>query len=287
MREVLAMHKTWHLFLLLILFLSGRALANDTLGMVKGGNLVPKKTEDVSMVSESLFVSKEKIRVEYEFRNNSDKPVEGIVLFPLMEFFSVQPYPFDTREFEKNKDPLGFSVKAGGAVIPVRIDKKKICIDKKNDVYQLNVQYYWNYTFPPQQSVRVEHSYLPVAGSGGLSEEDKRNYCIDSAFEKDFKNLSAKLGRNIGENENLLEYMHYHSFAHIGYILKTAKNWAGPIQNFKLVIEKPSPGSLVSTCWKGLKKINKTQFEFERKNFIPSQDLNVLFVDDAVEDVPR
>ena len=50
-------------------------------------------------------------------------------------------------------------------------------------------------------------------------------------------------------------------FSALGYILTTGANWAKPIENFKLTIERDK-GELVSFCWDGkVNKISPTQFE--------------------------
>ena len=68
------------------------------------------------------------------------------------------------------------------------------------------------------------------------------------------------------------------AYSALGYILTTGANWAKPIQNFKLTIERDS-NELVSFCWLGrVKKISATQFQMIEKNFIPQQDLDIIFV---------
>jgi hypothetical protein len=47
----------------------------------------------------------------------------------------------------------------------------------------------------------------------------------------------------------------------ISYILTTGANWAGPIQEFRLVVDKGAPNALVSFCAQGVRKIGPTQFE--------------------------
>jgi uncharacterized iron-regulated membrane protein len=50
------------------------------------------------------------------------------------------------------------------------------------------------------------------------------------------------------------------------------------IQSFKLTIER-DPNELVSFCWNGqVKKISSTQFQMTEKNFVPKQDLDIIFV---------
>lgn len=56
----------------------------------------------------------------------------------------------------------------------------------------------------------------------------------------------------------------------LGYILTTGGNWAdGTIDDFRLVVDKESPNSVVSFCGDNVKKISPTQFEMRAKNFKP------------------
>ena len=64
----------------------------------------------------------------------------------------------------------------------------------------------------------------------------------------------------------------------IAYVLTTGANWAGPIGDFHLVVDKGAPDSLVSFCGDGVKKISPTQFELRHANFTPSRDLNILIL---------
>ena len=67
-------------------------------------------------------------------------------------------------------------------------------------------------------------------------------------------------------------------YSALGYILKTGANWAKPIEHFKLTIER-DPNELVSFCWAGkVTKISPTRFQMLEKNFLPKQDLEIIFV---------
>lgn len=132
-------------------------------------------------------------------------------------------------------------------------------------------------TFPPNARVTVEHEYVPRAGGsvgGGLSKEyrnesyftqTRRKYCIDDDF---LASLDRKGKKGAAYSEIWL-----------GYVLTTGANWKGPITDFRLVVDKGKPESLVSFCAEGVKKISPTRFESRRKSFTPEGDLDVLIVD--------
>ena len=105
---------------------------------------------------------------------------------------------------------------------------------------------------------------MPLVG-GSVSfypEEDEKIYCMDQNFKAGLKKAKSQ----------------YAPYQALGYILKTGANWAKPIQSFKLTIER-DPNELVSFCWNGqVKKISSTQFQMTEKNFVPKQDLDIIFV---------
>lgn len=58
-------------------------LANDSTGWVSTGGIQYLKSQNIRMVSEDLYISERKIRLEYEFHNDSDQNIRETVLFPL------------------------------------------------------------------------------------------------------------------------------------------------------------------------------------------------------------
>ncbi|WP_394804211.1 DUF4424 family protein [Acinetobacter johnsonii] len=90
--------------------------------------------------------------------------------------------------------------------------------------------------------------------------------------------IQLKLKNRHGVQRTLTAKSQYAPYQALGYILKTGANWAKPIQSFKLTIER-DPNELVSFCWNGqVKKISSTQFQMTEKNFVPKQDLDIIFV---------
>jgi hypothetical protein len=45
-----------------------------------------------------------------------------------------------------------------------------------------------------------------------------------------------------------------------------------------LKVKKDKPSTLVSFCWENLKKVSDLEFESEKENFTPKNDLSILFV---------
>ena len=130
--------------------------------------------------------------------------------------------------------------------------------------WQAQVIYSWQQTFLPNQVTRVRHQYTPLLGGAVyLFPEKAKSVCVDDNLKKALR----KLGNPTP------------NYSELGYILKTGANWAKPIEHFSLTIEK-EPNQFVSLCWKGqLKKISATQFQAIETNFVPKQDLQIIFID--------
>lgn len=142
--------------------------------------------------------------------------------------------------------------------------------------WTLKSTYTWQQVFPAGRELVVEHRYTPsVGGSVGtlLTTADTdntdyiRRFCIDHTF------TSAVLrAKKPGQD--------YPPFSEkrISYILKTGANWAAPIADFRLVVDKGDAKNLVSFCGDGVRKIAPTRFEMRKKNFLPDANLAVLIL---------
>jgi len=146
----------------------------------------------------------------------------------------------------------------------------------------LQTTYYWEQTFPALAETLVEHRYKPSVGASVQTalgtpneskepwyEEYKEKYCFDyeflAAVERARRAVNSRTGAPYSEQR-------------IDYILKTGANWSGPIKDFRLVVDKGDPGSLVSFCGQEVKKISDTQFELRRVDYTPDGNLSVLIL---------
>jgi hypothetical protein len=98
---------------------SGLAQANDTTAVLKTGGLQFTHSDEISMDKETLFISAKEIRVDYIFRNVSDKPVDSLVAFPMPDIEGGQMS--DVADGDHDKDNfLDFTVtQDGGAIAPM------------------------------------------------------------------------------------------------------------------------------------------------------------------------
>lgn len=143
--------------------------------------------------------------------------------------------------------------------------------------WTLKTTWYWTQSFEPGREVVIEHLYAPaVGGSAGSLIGDRETdlpeaaadyaarYCTDAGF-------IAAAARKRAEGLYLTETW-------IDYVLTTGANWSGPIGDFRLVVDKGSPDTLVSFCGEGVTKIGPTQFEVRHQNWTPTRDLEVLIL---------
>lgn len=124
--------------------------------------------------------------------------------------------------------------------------------------------YSFKQTFKANQPTFIHHSYVPLVGGSVMVHTDiLPNYCASQ--DRDFLTATKKS-------------LPYQS---MGYILSTGANWAKPIQNFTMTIERDKD-EIVSYCWQGnatkVVKGNKVQFVMKKSNFLPNQEVNILFV---------
>ena len=150
--------------------------------------------------------------------------------------------------------------------------------------WTLKTTYYWRQTFPAQQELVIEHRYKPSVGATagvrvGPQIPDTRSYAETYCIEPTF---IAGIGRAQRALEKIKDG--YLSERRVAYILKTGANWAGPIADFTLTVDKGKPDNLVSFCGNDIKKLSPTQFQVHYRKFTPDADLAVLFV---IKNVPE
>jgi hypothetical protein len=138
--------------------------------------------------------------------------------------------------------------------------------------------------FPPQRQVLVEHKYRTSLGmsfdtvlrkavreSKGMEKEFQRyrtDFCVDDGLLKGVDRIAGDAPENVAKLRE----------QRISYILKTGANWAGPIKDFRLVIDKGKADRLTSFCADNVKKISPTLFEVRAKDFTPTTNLKILII---------
>jgi hypothetical protein len=157
--------------------------------------------------------------------------------------------------------------------------------DQDEARWSVEKKYYWSQNFPAHSLIHISHQYTPALGSfntaePGLLEPQVENgvyareldsFCIDPPLRK---TLSAYAQRH----DELVPY------SYVDFILTTANTWKTPIEDFTLIVERPthkdSQQTLVSFCWNGpVTKIDDTHFSAHATNLIPKKELRIGFFD--------
>ncbi|WP_421731378.1 DUF4424 domain-containing protein [Brevundimonas sp.] len=152
-------------------------------------------------------------------------------------------------------------------------------------LWTLKTTHYWTQVFPAGREIGIDHRYTPAAGGTvdtligrtdlegdaeaqaywqGEQARYAAQYCTDPDF------IAAARRKRVPD-QVLPETW-------IDYVLVTGANWAEPIGDFRLVVDKGSPSALVSFCATGVRKISPTQFEVRHRDFVPTRDLSVLIL---------
>ena len=144
-------------------------------------------------------------------------------------------------------------------------------------LWTLKTTHYWTQVFPAGRELDVRHQYAPAVGGsagsifgdpalegGEYGRQHVDRYCADGAFRAGARRMRAR-GLYLTETW-------------VDYILTTGANWAEPIGEFRLVVDKGSSRNLVSFCGEGVRKVSPTRFEMRRTNFTPTRDLSVLIL---------
>lgn len=104
---------------------AGAARANDSTAQLGAGGLTLVPNAGVEMAREDLYVSKDEIRIAYEFVNKTDKPITTLVAFPLpvlsgvdVGFNTILPVDDDPKNF------VGFEVSVDGRKVAPQVEQR-------------------------------------------------------------------------------------------------------------------------------------------------------------------
>jgi hypothetical protein len=121
------MVRTFSLALALSLGASA-ALANDTTAELKTGGLEFTRSAEITMMAEKLYISPKQVRVDYVYRNTTDKDVETYVAFPMPDITGSGDPMMDAGDTSKDNF-LGFSVTQDDVAINPLLQQKIYAAD--------------------------------------------------------------------------------------------------------------------------------------------------------------
>jgi hypothetical protein len=156
-----------------------------------------------------------------------------------------------------------------------KLEREKLAVKDENGAWLVpqwlyQTVYEWRQTFAPGKT-EVDISYKPLYGASNDYQyyyeggKGAPLYCLDGGVKKKLAELKAK-----GKSPEPLT---------VGYILKTAKNWRGPIGEFHLnIVEK---NSFSSFCAPDGLKASDDGKSWQAKNFVPGADLSIVFYQES------
>lgn len=133
--------------------------ANDSIAELGTGGLILSRSDAIAMESEDLYISPEKVTVDYVFRNNTDKDVDAIVAFPMPDI-EGDPNEMPAIPDGQSDNFLGFEVTIDGVAAKPQLEQKAfgLGIDISADLKAQNVPLY-----PFGDAARAALAKLPQA----------------------------------------------------------------------------------------------------------------------------
>lgn len=147
---------------------------------------------------------------------------------------------------------------------------------KANDLLDLDAalwsyraSFEWDQSFEPGET-RIEISYAPVFNEWSDITRDAfpeiepggsatKTYCIDDALRRAFRRKPS-----------------YELYA-VTHRAAPAAGWHGPVERYRLLVDKGAPANLVAFCPAGARKASPTTFEWTATNVTPGGETGVLF----------
>ncbi len=103
------------------------ALANDSVAGLGAGGLILGRTDAISMDNEDLFISMDAVKVDYVFRNTTDKDVETIVAFPMPDI-DAEPNDMPNLPDYTSDNFLDFKVWIDGAPVTPMLEQRAFAV---------------------------------------------------------------------------------------------------------------------------------------------------------------
>lgn len=126
-----------------LLALALPALANDGWGGLSATGLTFGQTSAIAMEEEDLFISPDRITVDYTFRNLTQQDVTGEVIFPLppIGVWSMLESMWNLPEDPTRDNLVNFSATVDGQPVAVQIDRIAVIEPEWQEGRPLNEQY--------------------------------------------------------------------------------------------------------------------------------------------------
>ena len=140
--------------------------------------------------------------------------------------------------------------------------------DGDDKMWQKLISYSWVQTFPARKTVHIRHTYTPSSKTTNTGMPFSSCINPNTWDYQDFVRIPTPPGTNhLWDKLDAQDY--------VEYILTTANNWQGPIENFNLLVESPlkSVG-----CFDGEAFYGGPYFAVNRQKYTPEWDISVDFI---------
>ena len=146
----------------------------------------------------------------------------------------------------------------------VRLD-----VNRVHPNWTLKTTAHWRQEFQPGRAVTLTLTYMPVVAqapfAAALIDQLRKSHCIEAT-------VDAAITRKVVASAGKV------TFQWLSFALTSGSGWSGPVGSFRLLVEKPSIDTIVSTCQQGLRSIGPTAIELTARDYQPDDDLYVLFI---------
>ena len=138
----------------------------------------------------------------------------------------------------------------------------------KELLWKKQISYSWEQTFPAHKTVTIRHTYFPSFKTTNTGRPFSQ--CINYESQEYQNFIFVPENERDDPWDDRLAARDY-----LEYIITTANNWQGPIENFNLLVESPfkSVG-----CFDGQPFYGERYYAINRSNYTPQGDLSVDFL---------
>jgi hypothetical protein len=289
--------------------------ANDSAAAIAAGGIQLTRQENISMEKEVLFISKDKVTVDYEFKNLTDKDITTEIAFPIPEYGVLSTlhgipafhdfkvfingksisYETEIKAFVKGKDVT--SMLKDNSIVPEtfggfmadetiernshivsHLSEKKINQLIAFGVFKDGSPGYW-----PEWTVAIKYHWkqtFPAHKVLSVRHEYKPVVGGSASPHENTELVADCLDKSTVSAIDKAGY----GCGWLKYILTTANTWKTPIGDFILRIEpekdkNSGKATDMKLCWDGPDLYNDKEGEINihLKNYVPKKELTVLF----------
>ena len=284
--------------------------ADDSIAAIGAGGIELLQSDDIRMEEQDLFLTRDKVRTRFLFRNESDVDITSLVAFVMPD---IQPEDLMKRDTIPLANMLNFTVESNGRKVTPDYDLRAILNDKDiteqleklkirpeditryvssgfapvqqdelkkigalhaffDNVPGWNTRFriYWEQQFPAGAQVEIYHEYKPFLGTENISPETITEV---SAFTEAFCMTNAQK-RQAAE---LLQQPGVRAYD-LEYTLSTGSNWKGSIERLAITVEKKAADDVIATCLPGLTPESPMSYGVSHRHKKPTEDIRVLFI---------